>query len=77
MIPFQVGIWVNSSDYRIATPDPLRDFAEKLVNEININNMEDVNRFCNVFVDFKSQVCINSMFVKCYVHVHMLELKTV
>ncbi|KAF3431681.1 hypothetical protein FNV43_RR26413 [Rhamnella rubrinervis] len=45
----EVGIWVNSSDYRNATPDPLRGFAEKLVNEININNMEDVNRFCNIF----------------------------
>ncbi|KAJ7952032.1 Glutamyl-tRNA reductase-binding protein chloroplastic [Quillaja saponaria] len=50
------GVWVSSSDYRNAQPDPLRDFAEKLVNEINTNNMEDVTRFCNVYVDFDFQV---------------------
>lgn len=45
------GVWVTSSDYKKANPDPLRDFAEKIVCEINANNMEDVHRFCNVFVD--------------------------
>lgn len=54
---FQDGVWVTSLDYKNAYPDPLRDFAEKLVNEINTNNMEDVNRFCNIYVDLDFQVC--------------------
>lgn len=54
---FQVGVWVNSSDYKTASPDPLRNFAERLVNEINTNNAEDVNRFCNIYADLNFQVC--------------------
>lgn len=50
------GIWVSSSDYRNASPDPLRDSAEKIVNEINSNNMDDVYRFCNIYVDLDFQV---------------------
>ncbi|CAH8261281.1 unnamed protein product [Arabidopsis lyrata] len=45
------GIWVASSDYKNASPDPLRDVAEDIVNNINTNNMEDIFRFCNVYVD--------------------------
>ncbi|KAL5554539.1 hypothetical protein UlMin_041940 [Ulmus minor] len=52
----EIGMWVNSSDYKIAQPDPLRDYAEKLVNEINVNRVEDVNRFCNIYVDLNFQV---------------------
>lgn len=52
----QDGHWVTSLDYRISSPDPLRNFAEKFVNEINSNNSEDVHRFCNVFVDLDFQV---------------------
>ncbi|PON73698.1 FMN-binding split barrel [Parasponia andersonii] len=52
----EVGKWVSSSDYRSAQPDPLRDLAEKLVNEINVNHVADVNRFCNVYVDLNFQV---------------------
>lgn len=48
---FQDGIWISSSEYKGANPDPLRDSAERIVNEINTNNMEDVHRFCNVYVD--------------------------
>nr|XP_028953036.1 glutamyl-tRNA reductase-binding protein, chloroplastic-like [Malus domestica] len=29
---------------------------EKLVNEINTNNIEDINRFCNVYADLNFQV---------------------
>ncbi|KAG6597273.1 Glutamyl-tRNA reductase-binding protein, chloroplastic, partial [Cucurbita argyrosperma subsp. sororia] len=47
----EVGVLVNSSDYKTASPDPLRNFAERLVNEINTNNAEDVNRFCNIYAD--------------------------
>ncbi|KAK8641667.1 hypothetical protein V6N13_011050 [Hibiscus sabdariffa] len=50
------GLWVTSSDYKNANPDPLRDFAEEFVNEINTNNGEDVHRFCNVYVDLDFQV---------------------
>ncbi|KAI3521263.1 hypothetical protein L1887_10724 [Cichorium endivia] len=50
------GVWVTSSDYKLANADPLRDFAEHLVQEINTNNREDVLRFCNVFVDSDVQV---------------------
>ncbi|KAJ4718726.1 Glutamyl-tRNA reductase-binding protein chloroplastic [Melia azedarach] len=50
------GIWVSSSDYRNASPDPLRDCAEKIVNEINSNNMDDVYRFCSIYVDLNFQV---------------------
>ncbi|XP_076886866.1 glutamyl-tRNA reductase-binding protein, chloroplastic-like [Bidens hawaiensis] len=50
------GVWVTSSDYRLAAADPLRDFADHLVHEINTHNMEDVLRFCNVYVDSDVQV---------------------
>ncbi|KAF5793499.1 putative FMN-binding split barrel, heme oxygenase HugZ-like superfamily [Helianthus annuus] len=50
------AVWVTSSDYRLATPDPLRDFAHHLVHEINTHNMEDVLRFCNIYVDSDVQV---------------------
>lgn len=52
----QDGVWVTSSDYRLAAADPLRDFADHLVHEINTHNMEDVLRFCNVYVDSDVQV---------------------
>ncbi|XVE89258.1 hypothetical protein DITRI_Ditri19aG0188800 [Diplodiscus trichospermus] len=54
------GIWVTSSAYKNANPDPLRDSAEGIVNEINTNNMEDVHRFCNVYVDLDFQKLCNS-----------------
>lgn len=50
------GLWVTSSDYKNACPDPLRDVAEKIVNEINTNNMDDVLRFCNIYADLQFQV---------------------
>lgn len=45
------GVWVASADYKNASPDPLRGVAEDIVNQINANNMEDIFRFCNVYVD--------------------------
>ncbi|OVA01208.1 protein of unknown function DUF2470 [Macleaya cordata] len=50
------GVWVDSSEYRTANPDPLRDFAEKIVNEINANHMKDFERICDVYVDLGLQV---------------------
>ncbi|CAH9098344.1 unnamed protein product [Cuscuta epithymum] len=50
------GVWVSSSEYKLASPDPLRDFAERMITEINLHNMEDVIRFCNVYVDLNFRV---------------------
>lgn len=54
---FQDGVWVTSADYKVSNPDPLRDFAVKLVGEINAHNGEDVFRFCNIYADLDFQVC--------------------
>lgn len=53
---FQDGVWFNSLDYKMAVPDPLRDSAESIIHEINTNNMEDIHRFCNIYVDLNFQV---------------------
>ncbi|WOL05532.1 glutamyl-tRNA reductase-binding protein, chloroplastic [Canna indica] len=45
------GIWVTPSDYLNAEPDPLRNFAEKIVDEMNSKHVEDVRRFCSVYVE--------------------------
>lgn len=50
------GVWVTSSDYKNACPDPLRDIAERIANEINTNNMEDVLRFSSIYADLDFQV---------------------
>ncbi|XP_017698263.2 glutamyl-tRNA reductase-binding protein, chloroplastic isoform X2 [Phoenix dactylifera] len=50
------GVWVACSEYMNADPDPLRDFAEKIVEEMNLRHAEDVQRLCNVFVDSGFQV---------------------
>lgn len=50
------GVWVTSSEYKSASPDPLRDFAEKIVNEINMNHMEDFERICNIYLSIGFQV---------------------
>ena len=53
-----------SSDYKNASPDPLRDVAEDIVNQINANNMEDIFRFCNVYVDLNFVVSKLDMLCK-------------
>ncbi|KAI3891650.1 hypothetical protein MKW92_011069 [Papaver armeniacum] len=50
------GIWVDSSEYKIANPDPLRDSAKNIVNEINTNQTEDFERICSVYVDSDLEV---------------------
>ncbi|KAF6149089.1 hypothetical protein GIB67_018667 [Kingdonia uniflora] len=50
------GVWVTSSDYKNANPDPLRDFAEKIVNDINTNHAQDFERICDIYVDLGFQV---------------------
>lgn len=51
-------MWVSSSEYASAEPDPLRECAGKIVDEINTHNVEDVYRFCNIYVDLDFQVCL-------------------
>lgn len=52
---------MSSSEYASAEPDPLRDSAEKIVDEINAHNKEDVYRFCNIYVDLDFQVYVQSI----------------
>ncbi|KAJ4954005.1 hypothetical protein NE237_030837 [Protea cynaroides] len=52
----EAGEWVTQMDYKIANPDPLRNFAENIVNELNTNSVEDILRFCNIYVDLEFQV---------------------
>ncbi|KAF5183898.1 Glutamyl-trna reductase-binding protein [Thalictrum thalictroides] len=47
---------VTSSEYKSAIPDPLRDFAENIVNEVNMNQMEDFERICKIYLDTGFQV---------------------
>ncbi|ONK67981.1 uncharacterized protein A4U43_C05F5880 [Asparagus officinalis] len=49
------GIWVTSSEYLNAQPDPLRNFAEKIVEEMNSQHVEDVQRLCKVYVESEFQ----------------------
>lgn len=56
---FQTGVWVTSSEYINADPDPIRNFAEKIVDEMNLWHAEDVRRLCNVYVDSGFQVQIS------------------
>ncbi|KAH7682044.1 FMN-binding split barrel-containing protein [Dioscorea alata] len=50
------GLWVNSLEYINAEPDPLRNFAAKIVNEMNSVHSEEVRRLCNIYVDTEFQV---------------------
>ncbi|KAL5667398.1 hypothetical protein ACJX0J_019619, partial [Zea mays] len=45
------GMWVVPSDYTSAEPDPLRNFAENIVEEFNNKNAEDVRRIYNIYVE--------------------------
>ncbi|URE22829.1 Ubiquitin carboxyl-terminal hydrolase [Musa troglodytarum] len=55
------GIWVTSSEYLNAEPDPLRNFAEKIVDEMNSKHVEDVRGLCNVYVEPGFQVADTKM----------------
>lgn len=47
-----------SSEYINAEPDPLRDFAEKIVDEMNSIHPEDVQRLYSVYVEPGFQVWV-------------------
>lgn len=52
LLPFiQKSVWVDCSDYTSSNADPLRDFAEKIVAEMNSKHSEDVQRLRNIYVD--------------------------
>lgn len=55
------GTWVSSSEYMAAEPDPLRNFADKLVHEMNDKHSEDVQRLCSVYVETDVQVTNTKM----------------
>lgn len=64
----QDGVWVSSSEYASAEPDPLRDCAEKIIDEINANNREDVYRFCNIYAELDFQVHAHfNPIISCYI----------
>ncbi|MCO5582730.1 hypothetical protein L7F22_036629 [Adiantum nelumboides] len=42
------SVWVSNVDYQRASPDPLRECAAKIVEDMNRNHWEDLRRFCKV-----------------------------
>nr|CAB3480529.1 unnamed protein product [Digitaria exilis] len=50
------GMWVVPSEYTSAEPDPLRNFAENMVEEFNSKNAEDVHRIYSIYVESDLQV---------------------
>ncbi|WVZ94303.1 hypothetical protein U9M48_040209 [Paspalum notatum var. saurae] len=50
------GMWVVPSEYNSAEPDPLRNFAENIVEEFNSKHAEDVHRIYNIYVESDLQV---------------------
>ncbi|XP_062195628.1 glutamyl-tRNA reductase-binding protein, chloroplastic-like [Phragmites australis] len=50
------GMWVVPSEYTGAEPDPLRNFAENIVEEMNSKHAEDVHRIYNIYVESDFQV---------------------
>ncbi|XP_042487512.1 glutamyl-tRNA reductase-binding protein, chloroplastic [Macadamia integrifolia] len=57
----EVGEWVTWMEYKNASPDPLRNFAEEIVNEFNTNFVGEVLRFCNIYVDLEFQALLMVM----------------
>lgn len=53
----QEEIWVTGPDYRAASADPLREYAKKIVEDMNRNHWEDIRRFCLVYVQLDAEVC--------------------
>ncbi|KAL6842243.1 hypothetical protein ACP4OV_027891 [Aristida adscensionis] len=45
------GMWVVPSEYSDAEPDPLRNFAENIVEEMNSKHAEDVHRIYSIYVE--------------------------
>lgn len=56
-------MWVVPSEYTSAEPDPLRNFAENIVEEFNSKNAEDVHRIYSIYVESDLQVLISLIFL--------------
>ncbi|CAL4997795.1 unnamed protein product [Urochloa decumbens] len=50
------GMWVVPSEYTSAEPDPLRNYAENLVEEFNSKSAEDVHRIYSIYVESDLQM---------------------
>ena len=59
-------MWVVPSEYTSAEPDPLRNFAENIVEEFNSKNAEDVHRIYSIYVESDLQVLISLIFLLLY-----------
>ncbi|KAL2649929.1 hypothetical protein R1flu_018057 [Riccia fluitans] len=46
-------VWMSGADYSSAVADPLRDFAPKIVEDMNRKHWEDVRRFTNIYAGLK------------------------
>ncbi|KAL3701672.1 hypothetical protein R1sor_019694 [Riccia sorocarpa] len=46
-------VWMSGADYSLAVADPLRDFAPKIVEDMNRKHWEDVRRFTNIYAGLK------------------------
>ncbi|XP_062192025.1 glutamyl-tRNA reductase-binding protein, chloroplastic-like isoform X2 [Phragmites australis] len=45
------GMWVVPSEYTSAEPDPLRNFAENIVEKMNSKHAEDIHRMYSIYVE--------------------------
>jgi hypothetical protein len=63
-------MWVVPSEYTNAEPDPLRNFAENLVEEFNSTSVEDVHRIYSIYVESDLQVLTSSMS---FLHLYFLQ----
>lgn len=55
----QGRVWVVPSEYSDAEPDPLRNFAESVVEEMNSEHAEDVHRIYSIYAESDFQVVLN------------------
>jgi hypothetical protein len=52
-------VWVAPLEYSDAEPDPLRNFAESIVEEMNSKHAEDVRRIYSIYAESDFQVVLN------------------
>lgn len=52
----QEEVWMSGDDYSSAVADPLREFAVKIVDDMNQKHWEDVRRFTNVYAGLDVEV---------------------
>eukprot|EP00252_Welwitschia_mirabilis_P027441 TRINITY_DN9406_c0_g1_i1.p1 TRINITY_DN9406_c0_g1~~TRINITY_DN9406_c0_g1_i1.p1 ORF type:complete len:335 (+),score=49.03 TRINITY_DN9406_c0_g1_i1:274-1278(+) len=47
----QEGCWVEATEYKSASADPLGNCAAKLIKDMNDKHWEDIHRICKVYTD--------------------------